>query len=249
MTRMSIFTEADRAALACRGIPMPPTQDELPFDDGVPMDSEQQALQMDLLFETLRLHWAERDDVHVGKNQFLYFSTRQLLTEDFLGPDVYVVLDVPRRMRKSWVIWEEGKGPDVVFEILASSTAARDRGEKKRIYQDQVRVPEYFWYDPITGERAGFSLVAGAYVPVQPDAQGRLISSRLGLALVLWEGPYQGSTWTWLRWTTLDGTLLPTHEERAARERERAEQERERAVELEAVLARYRERFGEPPAG
>jgi Uma2 family endonuclease len=254
MTRSSVFTEADREALACRGIIMPPTQDELPFDDGIPMDSEQQALQMDLLFETLRLHWADRDDVHVGKNQFLYFSTGQLLTQDFLGPDVYVVLDVPRRIRKSWVIWEEGKAPDVVIEILSPTTSARDKGDKKRIYQDKVRALEYFWYDPLTSERAGFALVNGVYLAIEPDEHDRLISGRLGLALVRWEGSYQGTPWTWLRWATVDGALLPTSGERAEEEHQRAEEERQRAdterqrvAELEAQLARYRERFGEPP--
>jgi Uma2 family endonuclease len=248
MYRASVFTDADREALACRGIIMPPTQDELPFDDGVPMDSEQQALQMDLLFETLRLHWADREDVHVGKNQFLYFSTEQLLTEDFLGPDVYVVLDVPRRMRKSWVVWEEGKAPDVVIEVLSPTTSARDKGDKKRIYQDSVRAPEYFWYDPMTGERAGFALVDGLYVPIEPDERDRLISRRLGLALVRWGGAYQGAPWAWLRWATLDGSLLPTSGEQAEQERQRAERERQRAADLEALVAQYRARLGEPPA-
>lgn len=248
MSRSSIFTEADRAALACRGVIMPPTQDELPYTDEMPMDSEQQALQMDLLFETLRLSWRDRDDVYVGKNQFLYFSTAQLLTEDFLGPDVYIVLNAPKRMRKSWVIWEEGKGPDVVIEVPSPRTQARDTGVKKQIYQEQVRASEYFWYDPLTAEWAGFRLVDGVYVPIEPDEQGRLVSRRLGLALVRWTGTYQDGDLTWMRWATPDGALLPTEAELADRRRLEAEQERQRTAELEARLARYRERFGEPPA-
>jgi Uma2 family endonuclease len=251
------------------GLTRPPREDELPCSDGMPMDSERQALQMDLLWETLRLFWAERTDVYVGKNQFLYFSADQVRTQDFLGPDVYVVLDVPKRERKCWVIWEEGKGPDVVIEVLSPRTQARDKSEKKRIYQDKVRAPEYFWYDPDTGEWAGFALREGVYEPIEGDAQGRMVSRRLNLALVTWEGTYRDVTATWLRWATLDGTLLPTNEEltdraqaaaeaeraraeaeqaRAEAERERAEQAQRELAEARALLARYRERFGEPPA-
>jgi Uma2 family endonuclease len=38
-----------------------------------------------------------------------------------------VVLDVPRRERKSWVVWEEEKAPDVVIELLSESTAKKDK--------------------------------------------------------------------------------------------------------------------------
>jgi hypothetical protein len=44
----------------------------------------------------------------------------------------------------------------------------------------------------------------------------------------------------WLRWATLEGVLLPTGEEKA-------KQAQQRATELEALLARYREHFGELP--
>lgn len=267
-TRMSIYGEEHRQLLACRGIIMPPTQDELPETDGLPMESEQQNLNGDLLHETGRWAFREREDVHVGKDQFLYFSTAQLLTEDYLGPDVYVVLGVARRIRTSWVTWEEGKAPDVVIEVLSPSTRARDMGEKKRIYQDQARIPEYFWYDPITGELAGWLLVGGEYQPILPDEQGRLRSDRLNLLLVLWYGPYHGTTWTWLRWATADGVLVPTQEERAEAaqqqadaeglradaaqheadaERLRADSAERRAAELEEQLRRYRERYNGQP--
>lgn len=237
-----------------RGVTLPPTEDELPYSDGKPLESERHALQADLLFETLRIAWADRKDVYVGKNQFLYFSEVQAENEDFLGPDLFVALGVAPRERKVWAVWLEGKGPDVVIELLSYSTAFRDKVVKKEIYRDKVRVPEYFWYHPFTGERAGFSLRDGAYVPIDPDAEGRLTCSQLGLLLVDWDGSFRGVPARWLRWSTMDGTLLLTGEELAARAAERAEQERERAAqaerrlaEMEAQLTRYRERFGQMP--
>lgn len=249
-------------------IEWPPTEDELPCDDGVPMETQRHVLQLDLLMDPLLLRWADRQDVFVGGNMFLYFSLEQVRRQDFRGPDFFIVLGVPKRERKSWVVWQEGKGPDVVIELLSESTAARDKGEKKQIYQDRLRVPEYFWYDPFSGEWAGFALREGVYEPIEPDAQDRLISQQVKLALVRWEGVYKDVPARWLRWATLEGELLPTPQELAVQQQQRAEEAQrqaeearrqaeearryaeeaaQRAAELEALLRRYRERFGELP--
>jgi Uma2 family endonuclease len=97
---------------------------------------------------------------------FLYFSLAQTRGRDFKGPDVFVVLGVPRGERKSWVVWQEERGPDVIIELLSESTSDYDKGEKKRVYQNQVRVPEYFWFDPFnTEDLAGFYLNNGVTSP------------------------------------------------------------------------------------
>jgi hypothetical protein len=43
-----------------------PTEDELPYDDGMPMETQRHALQLQLLIDPLRLHWTEQQDVYVG---------------------------------------------------------------------------------------------------------------------------------------------------------------------------------------
>lgn len=220
---------------------LPPRGDDLPYDDDQKMESQQHVLQMFLLIAALQRAWEGVRDVFVGGNMFVYFSPDQVLTHDFRGPDVFVALDVPPGPRKRWVVWEEGgKAPDVVIELLSDTTAAKDKGEKMLVYQDRLRVPEYFWFDPLGDDFAGFALQDGIYEPITPDAPARLPSRRLGLSLVVWEGVYGGVHNRWLRWATSDGTLLPTAEEAA-------EEERRRAEELVARLARYRERFGDLP--
>jgi Uma2 family endonuclease len=214
------------------------TEDDLPSSDGTPMETERHVLQMMLLIETLRAYWANRNDVFVGGDMFVYFSPRQSLIHDFRGPDVFVAQGVEKRERKSWVSWREGKPPDLVIELISESTADFDKGEKKRIYQDRLQSPEYFWYDPFNAELAGFALREGVYEPISPDTEGGLFSQQTGLTLRRWEGEFEGVTAVWLRWATPDGSPLPTGIELA-------EQERRRAQEMEAELARYRERFGE----
>jgi Uma2 family endonuclease len=215
------------------GVQIPPGEDELPYSDGVPMESERHLLQMHLLIEPLKLHWSGRADGYVGGNMFVYFSLEHVKNQDFRGPDFFAVLGVPKRERKSWVVWEEKKGPDVVIELLSESTAALDKGEKKRIYQDELRVPEYFWYDPFSGELAGFSLRDGRYRPLKLDHEGRLKSAVLGLGLRRWEGVYEDVQARWLRWADEEGVPLPT---RAEQEKARAEQAEARERQTQEAL-------------
>ncbi|MBD2447784.1 Uma2 family endonuclease [Nostoc sp. FACHB-152] len=222
-------------------IELPPTQAELPYDDGIPMESARHKAQMDLLIDALIPWLSQREDGFVGGNMFVYYSLAQVKNKDFKGPDFFVVLGVPKGERKSWVVWEEGKAPDVVIELLSDSTAAADKNEKKLIYQNQMRVPEYFWYDPFNPDDwAGFSIQQRVYQPLVVNERNQLLSESLGLALQRWQGNYKGIDATWLRWATLEGELLPTPEEQerhyAEQESRRAEQERQRADRAESQL-------------
>jgi len=245
--------------------PRLPTEDDLPYEDGIPMESARHFAQLELLIQTL-LPWAiARGDVAVGGNQFVYFSGEQVRGRQFRGPDIYVVTGVRRRERKSWVVWEEGKGPDAVVELLSESTAAFDKGEKRLVYQDQLRVPAYYWFDPFNPEdRAGFVLRGNRYRPLMRDVDGSLPVAVLGLKLALWEGEFDGIAAIWLRWADRDGLLpLPVEvasrraaaaetraaaerlradaeQARAETERMRAQAERERAEQAEQELARLR---------
>lgn len=234
-------------------IEMPPTEDELPSDDGVPMETGRHRMQMELLIEPLEMAWSGRN-FFAGGNMFVYFSPTQAYDYDYRGPDVFVALDVPPRERKSWVVWQEGKAPDVIIELLSESTAYFDKTEKKAIYQNRLRAPEYFWYDPFSHELAGFTLQKGVYKPIKADKQGRLMSDQLQLLVGRWHGTYKDIETTWLRWMTLDGAVLPTANElrmvekqRANEEKQRADTAEQRANELARLVARYQEQFGTLP--
>ena len=122
--------------------------------------------------------------------------------------------------RRSWVVWEEGgKYPNVIVEILSESTAKTDREEKKQIYQDIFRTPDYFWFDPESLEFQGFTLISGKYQPIEPNEQGLLWSEQLGLFLGIYEDK--------LRYFNPDRELVPTPEEAASQERQQKEYERQ----------------------
>jgi Uma2 family endonuclease len=176
------------------------------YSDEPPLESELHLRQLLLLIRCLELWWDDRQDFYVFGNLTIYYSPRQLKSEFFRGPDVFVVLGTERKTRKSWVVWEEdGKYPNVIIELLSDSTAKVDRGLKKQIYQDTFRTPEYFWFDPNSLEFQGFRLMAGQYQALQPDPQGWLWSQQLEL--------YLGIHQRQLRLFSRQGQLIPTPEE------------------------------------
>ena len=135
-------------------------------------------------------------------------------------------MDTENRDRKSWVLWSEGgKYPNLVIELLSSSTAKVDRGTKKQLYQDVWRLPNYFWFDPHSLEFAGFHLVDSKYEAIQPNESGWLWSDQLEL--------YLGIHANQLRWFTANGEIVPLPEEQ---ERLAKEQAIQRAERLEAIL-------------
>jgi Uma2 family endonuclease len=222
-------------------IPLLPTQDDLPCDDGVPMETERHKKQMDLLVYSLEPWLGERG--YVGGNMFVYFSLKQLKNQDFKGPDVFVTMGVSNQERKSWVVWEEGKSPDVIIELLSESTAAEDKDRKKHIYQNQLKVAEYFWFDPFNPKDwKGFRLNGGVYEELSLQNE-HFMSQQLGLTLVLWRGVYKNIDTVWLRWATINGELLLLPDEaeaqRAEAEAQRAETEAQRAdaAEQRAITA------------
>jgi Uma2 family endonuclease len=203
------------------------------LSDEPPLETDLHRLQMMLLIQCLEWLWRDRNDFYASGNLTIYYSLRQGKSEQFRGPDFFVVLGTERKPRKSWVVWEEdGKYPHVIVEILSPKTADTDRGLKKQIYQDIFRTPDYFWFDPLSLEFKGFQLVGGQYQELSSNPQGWLWSQQLQL--------YLGIHSSKLRLFTVEGQLVPTPEEAV----QQAEQQ---VADMEAMLARYRERFGELP--
>jgi Uma2 family endonuclease len=204
-------------------IKCPPTDLE---SDEPELESDLHREQIDLLIRLLKYYWRDRQDVYITGNLTVYFNEQQLKNRDFRGPDVFVVMDAEKRDRKSWVLWGEGgKYPNLVIELLSSSTAKVDRGKKKQLYQDVWRLPNYFWFDPYSLEFAGFKLVNGKSEAIPPTDSGLLWSDQLELYLGIQESQ--------LRWFNADGEIVPLPEEQ---ERLAKEQAIQRAERLEEIL-------------
>jgi Uma2 family endonuclease len=139
---------------------------------------------MDLI-TTLQDHFAAVPDVYVWGNLLLFYEEGN--RRKHVSPDVFVVRGVPKEPpRDNYLVWEEGKAPDVVFEITSKSTDREDRKKKRELYRDVLKVPEYFLFDPfeeyLKPSMQGYRLAAGEYAPIEPVGD-RLPSDVLGLHL------------------------------------------------------------------
>ncbi len=234
-------------------VPTPPTV--LVFEDGEPLESPRHRSGMNVLIRSVQHALRQRSDFFAGGNMFVYYSEQQVMNRDFRGPDFFVALEVDgSRERKAWITWEEdGRYPDVIVELLSDSTAAVDRGEKKRLYERVFKTPDYFIFDPFDpNSLQGWRLQTGrGYQPLQPNQQGWLWCETLELWLGTWEGvidrePANG-TCAWLRFYDVEGNLVLLPEEavqqQLQQERSRAEQERSRAERAEKEQAQLLERL------
>jgi Uma2 family endonuclease len=199
-------------------------------EDGKPVDNLFVEKQYRLLTEPLWSSWSAPDGkpFRVLANVGLFFKYR----DPPLVPDVMFASDAesPKAAResdnRSYFVWIVGKPPDVVIEIV-SDKRGREDSEKLRAYE-RIRVPFYVIFDPEEildgGVLRAYAMHEEKYRPVDPARFGSL-----GLGLALWEGEYEGSQDTWLRWTNFQGEVIPTGKEKAEAERLRAEAAKDRA--------------------
>lgn len=190
--------------------------------------------QIILLLVCLKWWWRERDDFFASGNISIFYEKRQLegKPDRAKGPDFFVVLDTQPKERKSWVVWNEGdRYPNLIVEILSRKTAKIDRTEKKTLYQNTFKTPEYFWFHPYTLEFAGFRLIAGQYQAIAPTALGWMWSEQLQLFLGIHNRK--------LRYFTLTGELVPIPEEQVEIERQQREaaQQQAEAAQQQAEAA------------
>ena len=182
-----------------------------PTSDGKPIaETDRHRILMVELIEQLKRHFAGQTDTYVSGNLLLFYDPKD--RRRHLSPDCFVVFGVPDEERINYLTWEEGKGPDVVFEVISSSTRHEDTRRKFELYRDELKVREYFLFDPyedyLEPAMQGYRLRAGQYVRVRPQV-GRLPSQLLGLHL-------ERDGHSLRLWNPATGERLPTADEREA---------------------------------
>jgi Uma2 family endonuclease len=156
-----------------------------PTSDGKPMaETDWHRKLMNVLIETLIAYFAAAPRVYVSGNLLIFYQPGN--KRRHVSPDVFVVQGVPKHDRPNYLVWEEGKGPDFVIELTSSSTHQEDVKKKFHLYQDILKVREYFLFDPrgdyLDPRLRGYRLRGGVYHEIRPVA-GRLPSRVTGLHL------------------------------------------------------------------
>lgn len=216
-------------------------EDFYPSSDGKPMaESDLHLEEMVYLITALKDRYKEVPDIYVAGNLLLYFIRGD--RKACLAPDVFVVKGVPKRKRKSFLLWKEERGPCFVIEVTSESTRAEDL-ETKRDRYERMGVEEYFLHDPL-GEYLkpplqGYRIEGGhggRYRRIAPEPDGSLVSWTTGLRLRR-EGEH-------LRLVDLDtGRPLPSFQEvqGAYQEVQEAYQEVQGAYQEESAARRAAE--------
>jgi Uma2 family endonuclease len=168
-------------------IPLQRDDTYYPENDGQPMAETEFHLEETIyLIEALKDRFRDAQDVYVGGDMFLYYVERA--PEHVVAPDVFVVFGVPKRKRRIYKLWEEGRPPSLVIEVTSADTRKKDLGSKKALYE-RLGVQEYLLYDPLgdylNPRIRGFHLVSGLYVPIAPEKDDSLKSSIVGLTFRL----------------------------------------------------------------
>ncbi len=216
-------------------LPLPveclPNYDLIVTEDDSPLVNLFSERQAKLLSDALYVSWTgpgdERPFLCMGNVGLFYAVKQPPLVPDFLlSLDVETPSDVWPKENRSYFIWNFGKAPDVVVEVV-SNTEGGEADSKLKQYA-KIGVPYYVIFDPLNQLGSGvlqvLALRMRAYEPIEPS-----FLPGVGLGLTLWSGHYAGVSGEFLRWCDRSGRLLPTGEESAVQERQRADQEQQRA--------------------
>jgi hypothetical protein len=196
-----------------------PDVSHLVTEDDTPVDNIASAKQQRLLVSSL--YSSLQEEIFLAETNVGIFHTPK---QPAIVPDVFVSFGVrvPEnwwdKKNRSYLIWEFGKPPEVVIEIV-SNKEGNELGSKLQLYE-QIRISYYIVYDP--------SQQLGEQVLRIYELRGRHYTEtsqtwleQVGMGLTLWEGEFEGKRDSWLRWCDRDGKILLTGDERAERLAER----------------------------
>ena len=143
-----------------------------PSSDGRPMaQSKLQGTELTQAYYTLARHYRDRPDVEVCPDVLVYYREGADF-EGSLAPDVMVAFGVRKdRRRRTYKVWQEGRPPDWVLEVVSKKTYREDTepDRKQRVYS-RMGVREVWLFDPdgefIRPRLQGLHLAGAGYRPL-----------------------------------------------------------------------------------
>ena len=216
-----------------------PNIDHIVTEDDTPVDNVFSEKQQRLLTETLYASWTgpgpERPFVAMANVGLFYHLRRPPLVPDMLLTlDVEVPSEIHLKQNRSYFVWEYGKPPDAVIEVVSNREGGEDK--KKLATYARIGVRYYAIYDPdrflspvplrvYRLEALEYHQIGEPYWFVD-----------IGLGLRIWHGLYEDMEADWLRWFDASGALVATGREGKEVAEARAENAEARAERLAEQL-------------
>ncbi|KPQ39000.1 MAG: Uma2 family endonuclease [Phormidium sp.] len=170
--------------------------------------------------------------------------------QPLVAPDLMLSLDIGEdwwtHRHHPYSLWEFGKSPDLVMEIVSTATGD-ELGAKLSVYE-RLRVSYYVLFDPervLGGPRLrAFELRGKCYFEIAKfnDLDKPIWLDQVGLGLMLWQGEFEDKDGLWLRWCDQQGNILPTGYELAQQELLDREEYEKRAERTESQLLQANQR-------
>ncbi len=177
-------------------------------------------------------------------NQFMYYS--EGLPRMRVAPDVMVIFNVETGGRDNYKIWEEKEVPQVIFEMTSPGTKSQDQEFKKTLYE-QLGVKEYWLFDPkgewISAKLIGYRLRNNVYEMIE-DNRSEPLQLKLKVEGEL-IGFYREDTGEKLLIPEELATALQQKETELQQKETELQQEKQKLSEMESMLEKYRQQFGE----
>jgi Uma2 family endonuclease len=218
-------------------------------EDEEPVDNIFSEKQQRLLTEPLYSSWPgpgqNRKFLACSNVGIFYIARNPAIVPDMLlSLDIEAHPDWWAKEHRSYFLWEFGKSPEVVIEIVSNNVGEERTGKFDKYAR--VHALYYAIFDPeqiLSEELLGIYRLNG--FRYEPFEIGNF--PEVGLGLTLWEGEFEGMTNRWIRWVDAAGNLIPTGRERALlehaeKEKERAEKEKERAEKEKERAEKEKER-------
>ncbi|MEL6460229.1 MAG: Uma2 family endonuclease [Cyanobacteria bacterium J06621_15] len=225
------------------------TEDDTPVDNFA--SEKQQRLLASSLYSSL-----QNQTFLAAANVGIYHIYKQppIVPDVFLSFDVQTPENWWEKRNRCYLMWEFGKPPEVVIEIV-SNKIGDELGDKLKTYE-RMRVSYYIVYDP-TQQLGEQQLRIYELVGRRFRETSETWLEQVELGLTLWSGEFEGRQDTWLRWCYQDDTVLPTGDERAQvaeqqiqaaqQQAENEKQQKEQALSRAEILAQKLREMGVNP--
>jgi Uma2 family endonuclease len=186
-------------------------------EDDTPVDNIFSERQQRFLTQTLNTTWKPGRPFVALSNVGVFYG----LHKPPIVPDMLLSLDVEpnkgvpnlnlaEKQNRSYFVWEYGKPPDLVIEIV-SNLQGGELDRKLGLYAG-IGIDYYVVFDPFQ-EYGPENIRAFALARSDYEQLPAAHFDRIGLRLERWRGVFEGFDDEWIRWFTNDGVMLPNAEE------------------------------------
>jgi Uma2 family endonuclease len=188
-----------------------PNIDHIVTEDDTPVDNIYSEKQQRFLADSLYNSWKPAETFVAMSNVGLFYAVKKppFVPDLLVSLGVELPKDLFPKENRSYFIWEYGKSPEAVIEVVSNKEGGEDSVKLKGYAQ--IGIQNYVILDP--DQRLDsrvlrvYRLKGRAY---ELQADGATFLESLGLGVTLWTGTYEGVEETWLRWTDANGDLLRT---------------------------------------